>query len=414
MAATDESEVSVGDEFVNWSGSMRFTPGEHLRPATEEEVSAIVRRAVEEGRQVRPVGSGHSSVPLVSTPDVLVSLDAMAGLGSHDPGAGRASLLPGTGLGQAGELLADVGLAMENLGDVDYQTIAGAIGTGTHGTGLRLGNLSQTLVGGRLVTASGDVLAFGTDAGDDADPDLLRAAQVSLGSLGIMTSLTLRLLPAYDLHRVNWCTHVDWAVEHLHELAEAHRHVDFYWYPRSDEAQVRTLDVPGQEPELAPPAGEVRSDETGPSYAVIPNVRDLRFDEMEYMLPIEAGLECFAVVRERVKERHRHQVAWRVLVRTIDADEAMISNCYRRRTMTIALLQNSGLPHDEYFADLEPVLQSFGGRPHWGKKHSMREPELRRSYREWDAFQDIRRRLDPNGVFLNDYLRSLFEGDEAR
>ncbi|HMO10544.1 MAG TPA: D-arabinono-1,4-lactone oxidase, partial [Actinotalea sp.] len=145
---------------------------------------------------------------------------------------------------------------------------------------------------------------------------------------------------------------------------------------------------------------------------IITNERDLRFDEMEYMLPLEVGLRCFDVIRERIKERHRQKVGWRVLVRTVAPDEAMLSNCYQRPTMTIALLQNNELPHDEYFADLEPILQEFGGRPHWGKKHSMRAEQLSGISPEWDAFHAIRRRLDPDGVFQNDFMRELFEEDD--
>ncbi|MBB0245124.1 FAD-binding protein [Streptomyces alkaliphilus] len=408
---------SPSGEFVNWSGSLRFTPGEFLHPADEEEVVERVRLAAERGETVRPVGSGHSSTPLSATDEVLMSLDRMSGLVAYDREALRGTLLPGTGLAEAGRLLAMADMGMENLGDVDYQAIAGAIATGTHGTGTTLPNLGANLVGGRLVTGTGAVVPFGEEAGPDHDPDLLRAARVSLGALGVMTSLTLRLLPDHDLHRVNWCTHIDWALEHFHRLAAAHRHFDLYWYPRSDLAQVRTLNMPGEEPEdpaLIPPGRHLRRDETDSNHEIIPNSRELKFDEMEYMLPLEAGLECFRVIRERIRERHRRTVAWRVLLRTIAPDDGLISTCEGRPTMTIALLQNNTLPHDEYFGDLEPILRDFGGRPHWGKKHSLRAADLRPLYPGWDTFNEVRRRLDPKGVFLNDHLRDLLieEGSE--
>ena len=165
----------MAHEYVNWSGSMRFTPAEIAEPKDEQEVVETVRRAAGDGRTVRPVGSGHSSMPIFATDDVLMSLEHLAGLVDHDADAGLARVLPGTGLARTGELLAEAGLAMENLGDVDYQAIAGAISTGTHGTGVTLGNLSQTMVGGRLVTGSGEVVAFGVDATEE-DPDLVRAA----------------------------------------------------------------------------------------------------------------------------------------------------------------------------------------------------------------------------------------------
>lgn len=397
--------------FTNWSGSLSFTARWRVCPRSEDEVVDLVRRVSDDGIGVRPVGSGHSSTPVMATEDVLLSLENLSGVVDHDAEAGLATVLPGTGIEDLGAQLADVGLAMENLGDVDYQAIAGAIGTGTHGTGESLGNLSSALVGGRLVTASGEVVPFGHDAGESADSDLTRAAQVSLGTLGVLTSLTLRVRPAYHLHRRNVMTHVDWVLDHFDELAATYRHVDFYWYPRSDLAQVRVLDEPGRLDGLRVP-GRLKRESSGPSYEVIPNHREIEFDEMEYMLPREVGLAAFREVRERVKARHRANVAWRVLVRTIAPDRAMLSNAQDRPTMTIALLQNATLDHKEYFEDVEPIFLGHDGRPHWGKKHTRTAEHLSRMYPDWDRFRDIRRRLDPGGVFLNDYLRTLL-GEEG-
>ena len=396
----------------NWSGSISFTPQKVARPTDEADVIRLVRRARRRGRGVRPIGSGHSSTPLMSTDDVLVSMDRMSGVVEADPHMRWAKILPGTGLSDLGAELERHGLAMENLGDVDYQTIAGALGTGTHGSGVTLGNLSSTMIGGRLVTGDGEVVPFGVDAGEDAADPLVRAAQVSLGSLGILTSVTLRLEEAHELHRNNRMTHIDWVLEHFEELVRSNRSVDFYWYPRSDLAQVRMLNKPGEEPDLMPP-GELKEDVIGPNYEVIPNDRHLKFEEMEYMLPLDTSLEAFRQVRQRVKDVHRSQVGWRVLVRTIAADQAMISNAQHRQTMTIALLQNNSLPYEGYFDDLEPLFRSFRGRPHWGKKHSLKAPQLRMLYPEWTDFQAVRRSLDPDGIFLNDYLRELF-GEEDR
>ena len=400
-------------EFTNWSGSVSCTPYSWVEPGRTEDVADIVRRARRDGRTVRPLGSGHSSMPLVATDDVLLSLDGLRGVESADREARRASVLPGTGLADLGAELAEHGLGMENLGDVDYQAIAGAIGTGTHGTGLRLGNLSSTLVGGRLVTGTGEELQVGEDAGADGDDDLLRAAQVSLGALGVLTSLTLRLEPAYELHRTNWMTHIDWVLDNFAELVEQNRHVDFYWYPRSDLAQVRMLNEPGREPDLTP-AGRLKKDERGPSYEILPNDRHMHFEEMEYLLPLDTGLTAFREARERIKERHRWQVGWRVLVRTIAADQAMLSPSYDRTSMSIALLQNASLPYEDYFSDMEPLLLAHGGRPHWGKKHWQRAEQLRGMFPEWERFREIREQLDPDGVFVNAHLRELLDDDAPR
>lgn len=402
----------MSEEFVNWSGSVRFKPARHRRPASAGEVAELVKSSGDSGHRVRPVGSGHSSVPLFNTEGTLVSLEDMSGVIEADPAASTARVLPGTGLRDLGAGLAEHGVAMQNLGDVDYQAIAGAVATGTHGSGITLGNLSSTLIGGRLINGTGQEVAFGADAGEGEDHDLLRAAQVSLGALGIFTSLTLRVEEAHQLHRQNWITHIDWVLENFEELVASNRSMDFYWYPRSDLAQVRMLNKPGDEPELVP-QGRLKTDETGPNYEIIPNDRMLPFEEMEYMLPLDTGLTAFRQIRERIKAEHRATVGWRVLIRTIAADQAMLSNAGRRPTMTIALLQNNTLPYQEYFGDIEPILQKYDGRPHWGKKHTMSSRQLAPHYPQWDEFRRIRAHMDPHGVFLNNYLRKLLGEEEA-
>lgn len=401
----------MSEKFRNWSGSIEFTPAARVSPHSPAEIAELIKQAAPADGPVRPVGSGHSSQPIFNTTGTLVSLENLSGLIDVDREHARARVRPGTGLRELGEKLAEHNLAMQNLGDVDYQSIAGAIGTGTHGSGSTLGNLSSTLIGGTLINGSGEEVAFGVDADRGEDDDLLRAAQVSLGSLGIMTSLTLQLEEEYQLHRQNWITHVDWVLENFDQLIRENRSLDFYWYPRSDLAQVRMLNKPGQEPELFP-EGRPKTDLTGPSYEVIPNDRHLHFEEMEYMLPLDPELRAFRQARERIKARHRGTVGWRVLVRTIAPDQAMISNAQARPTMTIALLQNNTLPYTGYFEDLEPLFQAFGGRPHWGKKHTMGGAQLAQLYPEWSKFQQIRQRLDPAGLFLNDYLRALFTEKE--
>ncbi|GAB3844565.1 D-arabinono-1,4-lactone oxidase [Nesterenkonia populi] len=405
----------MAEPFTNWSGSIEFTPAKRSAPKDARHVAEMVKKARRRGGTVRPVGSGHSSTPIFNTEDTLLSLENLSGVVSSDPERGAARVLPGTGLRELGRQLADHSLAMENLGDVDYQAIAGAISTGTHGSGITLGNLSSTMIGGWLVNGLGEEVPFGTEAGENEDDDLLRAVQVSLGSLGILTSLTLRVEEAHQLHRQNWITHIDWVMENFRELIETNRSVDFYWYPRSDLAQVRMLNKPGDEPDLTPegePYSYLKKDLTGPNYEVIPNDRALHFEEMEYMLPLDTDLSAFREVRQRVRAEHRAEVGWRVLVRTIAPDSAMLSNAQDRSTMTIALLQNNTLPFKRYFDDVQPIFWDFGGRPHWGKKHTLKSGQLAELYPEWGTFQQIRRELDPDGVFMNDYLRELF-GEES-
>ncbi|WP_428961211.1 D-arabinono-1,4-lactone oxidase [Micromonospora fluostatini] len=399
--------------FVNWSGSLSFTPAEYVEPADEDEVRAVVLRAREAGTTIRPVGSGHSSSPLVRTDGILLNLDRMAGVLSDD--GGLATARAGTKLKALGEGLYDAGLAMDNLGDVDYQSIAGATATGTHGTGIRFGNLSTQLVGVRLVTGTGQTL----DIGPDDHADLLPAARLSLGALGVVTQVTLDVQPRYELRRRAWCAPVDWTLDHLAELQHTNRNMDFYWYPRSDRTQVRTMNRTDEKPvERGWPApgrpqrgwaDELREAEVGPTHRTIPQHRDLRFEEIEYMLPAEAFTACFAEVRRQILDRHRRTVGWRVLVRSIAADDLWLSNAYGRATITIACLQNTSLPYEEYFRDMEAVFRQYGGRPHWGKKHWLTARDLRPLYPCWDDFQAVRRRLDPDGVFRTPDLARLLE-----
>ena len=394
--------LETPSEWVNWSGSLRFSPGALLLPGGEAELANLIRQAGAANQSVRAVGNGHSSTPLVETEDLLVSLEKFQGVEGHNTAEHWATVQAGMSLKEAGRALLDVGLAMHNLGDVNVQTISGAIATGTHGTGRSLQNLSAKLIGVRLVNGFGEV----AEITEDQDPDFLQAARVSLGVLGIFTALKLRLLPAYQLHRREWCTHMDDCLDHFDSLSRENRNVDFYWYPRSDEAKIRTWDLPGQgSPDI--PFARLVSEQVGWSYEVLSKERSLKFDEMEYALPAEAGPECFQEVRKRVKARHRKSVGWRVLYRTVAADDAYLSPAYQRDSVTISLHQNASLPFWEYFKDIEPIFLDYGGRPHWAKKHTLRAEQLSRLYPMWDRFLEIRRRVDPEGVFLTPYLRKL-------
>ncbi len=392
----------------NWSGSLHFEPAEIRSPADEEELAALVRRAAREGRCVRVVGSGHSSTPLVRTSDTLVSLEHLRGIEGFDASAREATLRAGTTLKKANAALLGIGLAVHNLGDVDFQTVAGVVGTGTHGTGRTLPIIPDALTGVRLVDGTGEIREFRVED----DPDFFRAARVSLGAMGIFTSLRMRMLPAYQLRRREWCTHVEDCLEHLDRLMDENRNCDFYWYPRSDLVKIRTLNIPGQGSADLPFA-ECIQDITGWMGDVLPKQRELRFDEMEYWLAAKDGPECFSRVRRRVKETHRRAVAWRLLYRSVAADDAWLSGAHGRDTVTISLHHNAGLPFDDYFNDIEPIFRKFGGRPHWGKKHNLSADALRPLYPGWNDFRAVRRRLDPGGTFLSPYLKSILGEDEG-
>jgi FAD/FMN-containing dehydrogenase len=392
----------VSREWSNWSGSLRFAPNQTRAPEDEEQLAHLVRRAAQAGASVRVVGSGHSSSSLVATSDILVSLEHLRTIRGRDGEPGEVTIGGGVTLDQAGKALLERGLACANLGDIDSQTVAGAIGTGTHGTGLGLPTIAAHLVGGHLVTGTGDIVGFGIED----DPERVRALRVSLGVLGIVTALRLRLVPAFRLRKRQWCARTDDCVLHFAALATAHRHVDFYWYPRSDEVKIRTMD-PADDAPADVPFARLLGEEIGWSNEVIPNTRQLRFEEMEYALPLERGLACFAEVRDRTIARWRHLAGWRVLYRTVAPDDTYLSMASGRPTATISLHQNNTLPFWPFFRDIEPIFRAHEGRPHWGKQHTLRAPELRPLYPMWDRFLDARQHVDPAGVFLTPYLRTL-------
>lgn len=393
------------EEWQNWSGAVRFHPAELVRPQSEDAVRREVSRAAGAGLVIRPVGAGHSSTPLVRTENVLLSLDRLPrGVLDADVTAGHATIGAGTRLQDLHDDLRQHGLAMETLGDVDTQTLAGAVGTATHGSGRGLPNLSAEMIGARMVTADGEVI----DIDGAQQPDLLRAARVSLGTLGIFTAVRLRLLRAFRVRRREWGMPTDACLASFDALLQANRNIDFYWYPRRDDVHLRTINHIDHDPgPVQVPAGPCTEEEIGWSGPVLTKQRTLRFDEMEYAVPAESGIACFQEVRERVKRQHRRDVGWRVLYRYVAADDAYLSPAHGRETVTISLHQNNTLPYHEFFADMEPIFWAHGGRPHWAKVHHLSGRELLDLYPESGRFLTIRDRLDPRGVFVNDYLRAL-------
>ena len=227
----------MSSEWSNWSGSVRCTPAEIAAPASEDELAQLVARAARDGKTVRVTGSGHSFTPLCATGEVLVSLDNWQGVESADAATSEATIRGGSKISSIGKPLRQAGLAMPNQGDVDVQSIAGALSTGTHGTGRTLGNLSTQIIGLRLIDAGGNVVEY--NAG--ADDDILRAARVSVGTLGVISAARLKLIPAYRLHEQLLKEPIEDCLAKLDERIAANRHFEFFWYPASDLAHVKIL-----------------------------------------------------------------------------------------------------------------------------------------------------------------------------
>ncbi len=393
----------MGEGWRNWSGAVTASPERIVRPRSEDELSAIVRAASERGQTVRVLGSGHSFVPLCATDGVLVELDDLQGIVTIDRDRRRVEVWAGTKLYQLGMPLRAEGLAMENLGDIDRQSLAGAISTGTHGTGRALRSLSTQVVGLRLVTAAGELFDIGADEATGTS-DLLRAAALSLGAFGVITRVTLRVLPAYRLRERTWTESFDESLGRLEERVSGHRHFEFFWWPKTDRCFLKTLD-PTLDP--AAPRDAAAGERVGPSDHILPSLRFHKFNEIEYAVPAASGPACVRELRSLIVERFS-ALEWPLEYRTLAADELMLSPTGGRDVVTISAHQAAGLPHEAEFSAIESVLLDHGGRPHWGKWHSRGPEFFERAYPEWQSFLAVRRRLDPMGLFLNEYLAQLF------
>lgn len=396
----------MSEHWENWSGSVEATPAAVYEPATEAELVEVVERHAPEDT-IRAVGAGHSFTRLGETDDVLVSMEGLTGIESVDreagtaDGGGRATVLAGTRLEEMNAALAEEGLAMENMGDIDQQRLAGALATGTHGTGTEFGVLATQVAELRLVTAEGEVVTL--SPGDDR----FGPAQVSLGALGLVSAVTLDLLAAYDVEMVKRAVDLEVALEYIEDLLEQNRHAEFFWYPEEDVAKVKTINRTGRThgPDL--PGATVEETETGPSHEVFPSVRDIRFNEMEYGVPAADGPAVMREVSDLVAGRD--DVSFPVEYRYVRGDDIPLSPAYGRDTVFIAVHKYREKPYADFFARAEEIFRSYGGRPHWGKHHTRTAAGLSSLYPRWDDFQTARQSLDPDGVFRNGHTRELFE-----
>jgi FAD/FMN-containing dehydrogenase len=236
-------------------------------------------------------------------------------------------------------------------------------------------------------------------------PDRLAAARVSLGMLGIVTAVRLQLVPAYRLHERLWREPIDECLSRLDERIAATRHYEFFWYQATDLAHSKSLEPTDAMPDSMPGSEGERIDH---SFCVFPTVRENRFNEMEYALPAEAGPSCFREIRQLMRERHQ-SVTWPVEYRTVAADDAWLSPCHGRATVTLSIHQGAQLPYQAFFDDAEAIFRRYDGRPHWGKIHSLVADPLRAHYPRFDDFRRLRSEVDPPGAFVNDYLRKVFE-----
>jgi L-gulono-1,4-lactone dehydrogenase len=440
----------------NWAGTASSDPARRYWPRTAEAIGDAVKEAAAAGLTVRALGSGHSFTPAAATSGAALDLSGWTGVVTSDPEAGLVTVRSGTTIRELNAALDALGLAMPNLGDIDAQTIAGAISTGTHGTGAGLGGIATAVAALELVLADGSVVSCSAEQ----RPDLFTAARVSVGALGVISSVTLSCVPAFDLAADERPMPLGEVLERFDEFAAANDHFEFYWFPYGKNALVKRnnrISLGGRPPGTPPRMGgssppipprmpgwrqffeyEVMENaafgalcRTGravpglikplnrfaantlskrsysaASHEVFVTPRRVRFVESEYAVPRESLLDVLAELRAAVP-RLADPVMFPVEVRVAAADDIWLSTAYGRDTAYVAIHQYVGLPYQEYFRTFESITAAVGGRPHWGKMHTLDANRLGELYPRFGDFCRVRDETDPDRRFANPYLEQV-------
>jgi FAD-linked oxidoreductase len=417
--------------WLNWSGSVACTPESIQTPEDEFALINLVRAT----ESVRVVGAGHSFTPLVATEGTLLSLDRIEGMVSHDAVANEATVNAGTRLYSLGPTLSAIGQALPNMGDIDRQSIAGAVSTGTHGSGITLGAIAASVAQLRMVLADGSVLTCSRTQ----EPEIFRAACVSLGSLGVLSQVTLKNVPAFRVKELTRLMSLSDFVRDLESLQAAHRHLDAWVFPFGGQVIVKLGDItteaetkyapddfsentmlrvaaelsrmlPSQVPFFQKCLGMFVSESTriGPSFGIYATERKVKFNEMEYHVPAAGGPACLEEVCRALCASDARPF-FPVEYRYVAGDDLMLSPFTGGARASIAVHQYAKQDPGPTFRAAEPIYAAHGGRPHWAKNHSLKASDFAKLYPEWEAFHAIRHRLDPQGKFMNAHLRTLFE-----
>lgn len=413
----------------NWSGSVVARPAAIAHPRTLKELQGLVREAA----KVRVAGAGHSFMPLCATDGLLLSLDHMEGEVEVGPDYDYVWVPAGMPIHRLTEALWEQGLSLANQGDVDHQAIAGALATATHGTGRTLGALSTQARGFELVLADGSLVYC--DAENDAD--LFEAQRVSLGALGVVHRVRLAVLPGYRLRETLRPMRLEEILEAWPELIHRHRHVEFFVFPYAKRALLKTLDAANEGDDLPPSAwlettvleaacdlcntlpfltptlqrllslAMSASTRAAPAHMIFPSERATRFEEMEGEIPAADGPDALRAAIAEVR-RHRFPISFPLEYRMVAADDMWLSPMSGRECASISFHQYVSAPWREAFTAMEAVFRDAGGRPHWAKRHQLASEDVLRLYPMARRWGEVRRRVDPEGKFLNEHLRELF------
>ena len=426
--------------WTNWAGNQRARMRRVAAPASPHEVAETVRDAAARGLTVKPVGSGHSFTPAALTDGVQIRLGNLARLRGADHATGLVTAEAGMPLWRLNELLAEQGMALTNMGDIQAQTVSGAIGTGTHGTGRASASIAAQVAGLELVLADGSIVACSAQS----HPDLFEAARISVGGIGVITAVTFRTEPGFLLEAREEPMKLDEVLENFDELRTSNEHFEFFWFPHTsmtstkrnnrsqgpanplsrrrewleDEFLSNTVfsgicRVGRAAPRVIPAINKLSSKALSArtyvdrSDRVFTSPRTFKFVEMEYALPVEAAVSALREV-EQLIARQNLRISVPIEVRFAPADDLWLSTAYGRDTAYLAFHMFQGMDQTAYFDQAEEIMLAHGGRPHWGKLHSCQHDYFAEAYPKYADFLAVREKTDPDRVFANSYTRRIF------
>ncbi|MDX0422356.1 FAD-binding protein [Sinorhizobium medicae] len=405
-----------GGVWRNWVGNQYCVSQYKAAPETEAELAELVAEADKRDLGVRVSGSGHSFTPVVGTSGLLLSLENLRGVQNVDKERRQITVAGGTRINEVGKTLKQHGLSLINQGDIDSQAVAGAFTTGTHGTGIKLGNMASSIAGMRIVKANGEILDI-----DGSDTELLHAAQVSVGTLGVISSMTLNVMDAYNLHERLWRDDFETCMERHDELAANHRHFGFFWCPTpesrhlyclpdtaavsstdklADVCEMKVMDITDATPMESAFEKIAYSSEVYP-IEYVPN-----FVELEYAVPLEHGKAAVRAVRDLMLNKHTNCI-YPIEYRFTAGDPAWMSPFHHQDSITLSVSGGPGIDYWAFLRDVDQILRGYDSRPHWGKMHFLDTEDVTHLYPRAGDFRALRRELDPNGRFLNEHLKML-------
>lgn len=420
---TSSNNMQVNDfgiehaHWRNWVGNQSCVRAARGAPRSEDELCALIAEASAKGMNVRVAGSGHSFTPVALTNGLHLTLSQMKGVKSVDRARRRVTASAGTTINELVKVLKSEGLSLLNQGDIDSQAIAGAFTTGTHGTGAGLPILADCIVGMKLVQPDGSILVV-----DETTPDLLLAGRVSLGTLGAISEMTLQATDSYRLKERIWREDFEAAMEMHDDLAANHRHFSFFWCPyeesrhlyclpdtaatsksgrTADVCEMKVMDITDDAPFESTFEKVAYSSDVYP-IEYIPN-----FHELEYAVPRQHGKDAVRAVRKIMLEDFP-EARFPIEYRFTAGDEAWMSPCHKQDSVTVSVSGEPGTDYWAYLRAVDKILRGYGARPHWGKMHFLTGEDVAAIYPRAHDFRALRRKLDPQGIYLNDHLSQLF------